>query len=138
MFQILIWHWLGALKLYFNYLIFVNMGLSYIHVQTYSENMWLTLCYSSKMSYFKRCWDWLQVCKPISSCIKIQVHYHSTEGVMADVIQLLRDCMIDGANGDWCNWHAMAPKTECAVYVMGTGIFIFGWKNESKIIGLER
>lgn len=89
------------------------MELSRIHVQIYPENVWLTLCCSSKISCLKRCWDWLQVCKPISPCIKIQVHHRSKEGVMADVIQLLGSCMIYGVNGDWCYWHAMAPKIEC-------------------------
>lgn len=40
---------------------------------------------------------------------------------MADVIQLLHSCLIDGANGDWCYWHAMTPKIEfvCVMWQEG-------------------
>lgn len=109
-------------ELYFNYsILFNNMKLSYIHIQTYSKNVWLTLCYISEISCLKKYCDWLQVCRPIFFCIRIQVHYLSTEGVMADVIHLLHSCMIDGANGDWCYWHTVVPKIEdlCAFHGKG-------------------
>lgn len=119
-------------ELYFNYsILFNNMKLSYIHIQTYSKNVWLTLCYISEISCLKKYCDWLQVCRPIFFCIRIQVHCLSTEGVMADVIHLLHSCMIDGANGDWCYWHTVVPKIEdlCAFHGKGNAhIWMGKWR----------
>lgn len=66
------------------------------------------------------------------STSKFKCIIEAQKGVMADVIQMLLNSMIDGANGDWYYWYTKEAKVKY-VCIHVSGCLNLHDKNECKI-----